>query len=74
MVTKQMCCFLRHCDVQWGALSWFFFHCVLTVVLLMAQLVSSVFLGGLPMKKNILKANNSCLKKEILKTEMLMGH
>lgn len=37
------------------------------------QSVSSVEYG-LPMKKNILKASSSCLKKEILKTVMPLGH
>lgn len=74
--SKQTCCFLKYGDVQLGALAWFFFFPLffLGYSFLNGSLVSFVFLGGLPMKKNILKASNSCLKKEILKTEVPLGH
>ena len=38
------------------------------------SVVCPLFVDGLPMKKNILKASSSCLKKEILKTVMPLGH
>ena len=37
------------------------------------SVVCPLFVDGLPMKKNILKASSSCLKKEILKTVMPLG-
>ena len=46
----------------------------LTAVLLITQLYVLLFVDGLPMKKNILKASSSYLKKEILKTVMPLGH
>ena len=61
--------------VMWNVVLYhdFFFRAFLTTVFLMAQLVSCVFPGGLPMKKNTLKASSSCLKKETLKTVLLAG-
>lgn len=51
-----------------------FLSCFLKTRFISGSLESPVFLGGLPMKRNISKASNSYLKKETLKIAVSVGH